>query len=252
MPTPNTPATPSPQDHECGICTEPFNEQRPPFPLDTCRHVFCQSCIERWMTTDNANRDKCPECRTPIGSQFEDAQDNVDHTPRAEHSNNGAYFQDYVPHQVQHGYFNRDALVGQFDYGMYNQPTPARHHHHGSSSRHHNSSRRRHSDHHRSSRHHRDYDDWSDSDSESDSDPFSTGIRDAFAQIDSFRRHIDNDGYYVVREPERRGMLNRIRDTLSRRSSREIGRSIAVGGFSAGTVVTRRGGTVMTVRYSRR
>ncbi|KAH7071621.1 hypothetical protein FB567DRAFT_538505 [Paraphoma chrysanthemicola] len=47
-------------DRECGMC---YDEAQYPVPLDNCRHTFCQQCLIKWMTSNNAQRHKCPVCR---------------------------------------------------------------------------------------------------------------------------------------------------------------------------------------------
>jgi hypothetical protein len=69
MLTPTNEKVSASTDYDCAICTEDFSEERPPIPLDSCQHVFCQNCIKHWMHSNNVQRDKCPVCRTPIVSQ---------------------------------------------------------------------------------------------------------------------------------------------------------------------------------------
>jgi len=52
-----------PTDHECALCYEDFTEEHPPVVLDNCRHVFGKECLEKWVQSDNAQRNKCPTCR---------------------------------------------------------------------------------------------------------------------------------------------------------------------------------------------
>lgn len=56
----------APTDNECALCYEDFCKDRPPVPLDNCRHVFCQECLDKWVASNNDQRNNCPTCRTPL------------------------------------------------------------------------------------------------------------------------------------------------------------------------------------------
>jgi hypothetical protein len=247
MSTPNYQAASSPQGHECGICTEKFSDQCPPVPLDNCRHIFCERCIETRMTSVSSNKDKCPEYRTPIGAQFDDAQDNLSY-PAYPSRGRGLIVQPEVqPGQIQHNYLNGNGFGGYFyDVDHENIVSPVRvpapqirpstsgRRHHPSGSHHHSSSH-----HHDSSRHYTDYDDFYNYDSY-DVDPFSFIL----TPIDSLRRGVENN-YYVAPAPERRGLHDRLRDVFSGRSSRgeNVVYRVASGGGSGAFVVRRPRGT---------
>jgi hypothetical protein len=241
MSTPKNQPTPSPQDHDCGICTEAFSDQRPPVPLDNCRHIFCKPCIETWMTSQNLNSDKCPSCRAPIGAQFDDAQGNLGYPAylsRGRRSvvqpevqpgqvqNNDLYDVSYeniappvrgVTHQVRPSTSGRQLLSRPYQSGAHRQYL----------SRHHNSSR-----------HYADYDDSFYNYDPVDDDP----VRAAFAHFDALRQNAENSRYYAAPAPapKRRGLRNRLCDVFSSRSSRGADIVYSVGSNGMMRAVVRR------------
>jgi hypothetical protein len=226
MSTPNNQAASSPQDDECDICTEGFSDQHPPVPLDNCRHIFCKRCIESWMASENSNKDKCPECRTLIGAQFDDAQENLDYPAYSSRGWRLIVQPKVQLGLVQHIYFNGDGFVGQvykdeFDDVVETARAPSHQHYqvHPSTS----------------GRHYADYDGFYNYDS-SDED----SIRTAFAHFNALCQNIENS-YFVAPAPERRGLRNRLRDVFSGRSSRGAAMvySVASNGM-ARTYVRRR------------
>ncbi|KAF2034078.1 hypothetical protein EK21DRAFT_85872 [Setomelanomma holmii] len=53
-------------DNECALCYEDLGQEHPPVPLDNCQHVFGRQCLDAWMASDNAQRNKCPTCRAVL------------------------------------------------------------------------------------------------------------------------------------------------------------------------------------------
>lgn len=43
---------------ECPICQETIATPK----ITSCRHTFCQACLDKWLETNNT----CPMCRTQI------------------------------------------------------------------------------------------------------------------------------------------------------------------------------------------
>ncbi|KAF2801793.1 uncharacterized protein BDZ99DRAFT_528010 [Mytilinidion resinicola] len=55
----------------CQICYEEFNASHPAVWIrftSECQHVFGHQCLVDWLTSDNtnANKNKCPLCRSPL------------------------------------------------------------------------------------------------------------------------------------------------------------------------------------------
>ncbi|KAH7406767.1 hypothetical protein DE146DRAFT_786572 [Phaeosphaeria sp. MPI-PUGE-AT-0046c] len=58
--------TTPPDTNECALCYDPFSSSHPAAALPNCRHVFGSPCIEKWTASDNAQHNRCPECRALI------------------------------------------------------------------------------------------------------------------------------------------------------------------------------------------
>jgi hypothetical protein len=90
-------ASPPPTDHECPLCYEDFSETHLPVPLDNCRHVFCQNCLNEWVNSNNAQHDKCPTCRANLFNEPEQQARVPNPRPAATsiqptHQNEAAFF----------------------------------------------------------------------------------------------------------------------------------------------------------------
>jgi hypothetical protein len=205
----NDQATPSPQDHDCGICTEAFSDQRPPVPLNNCTHIFCKYCIETWMTSQNLNNDKCPSCRTPIGAQFDDVQENLGYPSYSSSGRRLVVQPDVQPGQVQNNYFydvNYENIAPPI-HGPAHQVRPSTSGRQSLSRSHQSGAHRQYSSrHHNSSPHYADYDEgfYNYDPVEDDS------VRAAFAHLDAVRQNVENSRYYAAPAPEPRGLRERL------------------------------------------
>ncbi len=54
------------QNYQCSICLENINPENPIDIPSTCKHAFCSSCMDRWITEGVGSNRKCPLCATNI------------------------------------------------------------------------------------------------------------------------------------------------------------------------------------------
>jgi hypothetical protein len=52
----------------CGICFGTYDLEDPACMVRNCGHVFHCRCIDSWINSGNANRNKCPTCKRDIVS----------------------------------------------------------------------------------------------------------------------------------------------------------------------------------------
>jgi hypothetical protein len=49
----------------CSICTENFTDEHD-VVITSCFHIFCNTCIGKWILQDYSKRVNCPICRHPF------------------------------------------------------------------------------------------------------------------------------------------------------------------------------------------